>query len=59
MVAVSADAVVLVVLAAADLAFLAWLRRRCARRLRLERMNTLLRLHMPRSARRFVISEIR
>jgi len=56
---VSADTVVLVVLAAADLALLAWLRRRRARRLRLERMYGLLRLHLPRAARKFVISEIR
>ncbi|HUK16624.1 MAG TPA: hypothetical protein VLW65_09420 [Bryobacteraceae bacterium] len=41
----SADAVVLALLAAGDVAFLAWLRRRRARRLRVERMYSLLRLH--------------
>jgi len=46
---VSADAVVLSLLAAADLAFLAWLRRRRARRIRVERMYLLLRLHIPRA----------
>jgi hypothetical protein len=45
---VSADGFILALLAAADIAFLAWLRRRRARRLRVEHMYFLLQLHMRR-----------
>lgn len=46
--AVNADAVILALLAASDLAFLAWLRRRRTRRLREEHMYYVLRLHLHR-----------
>jgi hypothetical protein len=49
---VSADVAVLALLAAADVAFLAWLRRRRTRRLREEHMYYLLKLHLRREAAR-------